>query len=114
MTPQDIKKLGEWLANGDIGISSKTMAAIALGAKTGNFNAPYDPSDFNRCYKLVERVPSIRNSFDQISQIVPVFAGILREWDELCVLFNSEKDSGMCRKTYARIKELRAESEVTT
>ena len=107
------RQIGEWLAKGDVGISSKTMVAIALGAESGRFDAPYDPSDFYRCYELVKQVPAIRNSFDDIAKKVPAFAGILREWDDLCVLFNSEKDTGMCRKTYARIKELRAESEVT-
>lgn len=107
------RQIGEWLAKGDVGISSKTMVAIALGAESGRFDAPYDPSDFYRCYELVKQVPAIRNSFDDIAKKVPAFAGILRDWGSLCKLFDDEKASGMCHLTYDRIKALRAEAGAT-
>lgn len=110
MNPQDIKRLAEWLVSNDTGISSKTMAAIALGAKKSRFNAPYDPSDFGRCYRLVQKVPAIRNAFDRIGELEPRFAGILLNWDELCSLYERDLHTGQSKELYRRIKELRGDA----
>lgn len=106
--------LGNWLINGDTGVSSKTMAAIALGAtnlsSTGwNIDAPYDPSDFGRCYRLVQKVPEIRDHFPRIAKKVKPFAGILREWDELVRIYERDKPKGTSDELYNRIRELRGD-----
>ena len=111
MNDQDLQKLGEWFRSHKTGVSSETMAAIAMGAKVGRFDAPYDPSDFGRCYGLVQQVPAIRNYFDQIAELVPVFSGILREFDVLCDLYDRDYSSGCSQELYDRIKELRKESK---
>lgn len=110
MSPQDIKDLAEWLVSCDTGISSKTMAAIALGGEKGRFNAPYDPSDFGRCYRLVQKVPAIRNAFDRIGELEPCFAGILLNWDELCSLYERDLHTGQCKELYMLIKALRGDA----
>ena len=110
MTPQDIKDIAEWLVSDDCGVSSKTMAAIALGADKGRFNAPYDPSDFGRCYRLVKKVPAIRTAFDRISKLEPHFAGILLNWDELCAIYERDLHTGQSKELYRRIKELRGDA----
>lgn len=109
MNAQDAKELGEWLVSHQTGASSMTMAAIALGAETGRFDAPRDPSDFGRCYKLVKRLPKIRNHFETIAQRVPVFAGILREWDALCRIYERDLPTGKSDELYERIRSLREE-----
>ena len=110
MTPQDIKDIAEWFRGSDTGVSSETMAAIALGAEKGRFNAPYDPSDFGRCYRLVQKVPAIRNAFDRIGKLEPCFAGILLNWDELCGLYERDLHTGQSKELYRRIKELRGDA----
>lgn len=80
-------KVGEWLANGSISDGSRTMAAIALGARSGVFDVPCDLSDFERCYVLVSTVPEIRDDFPIIARCVPQFAAILRDWDRLCAIY---------------------------
>lgn len=116
MTPADIPKLGDWLLAGDTGVSSETMAAIALGAtvasstrRWGLGDAPHDPSDFGRCYRLVQAVPSIRQDFERIAQAVPAFRAILREWDGLCAIYLRDLPTGESAELYARITALRAE-----
>jgi hypothetical protein len=96
----------------DTGLSSKTMAAIALGAD--NFalhnlrgDAPYDPSDFGRCYRLVKAVPAVRSHFDRIGELVPQFRGILLQWDELCAIYERDLTRGRSDDLYRRITELR-------
>ena len=108
MNAHDIKAVGEWMTSWDTGVSSETMAAIALGAEKGRFDAPHDPSDFGRCYRLVQKVPAIRGAFSRIGELVPAFAGILREWDELCRLYERDLHTGSSEELYRRIKELRS------
>lgn len=108
-----LRRIGNWLLGDDTGISSKTMAAIALGSDQGymswHVDAPHDPSDFARCYRLVQAVPEIRAAFPRIAERVPPFAGILERWDELCAVFDREAPTGRCVELYAMIKALRGD-----
>lgn len=106
-TEKSLRKIGEWFRSHDTGVSSETMAAIFLGAKKGDFDGPLDNSDFGRCYRLVKKVPEIREAFRKIGKRVPAFAGILRNWDELARLY--EEGDRSRRALYDRIKELRNE-----
>lgn len=110
LTQSDIQAVAEWFVSRDTGISSETMAAIALGAKNGIFDAPHDPSDFGRCYRLIQKIPAIKGEFDKIGEAVPVFAGILREWNDLARIYERDVNSGRSAELYRRIKELRAAS----
>lgn len=106
------QKIIEWMFNGRTGISSETMAAIALGVKKRGvfgFDAPHDPSDFGRCYDLVKDVPEIKLAFGEISKKVPKFAGILANWDELCGMYERDFSSGKSPDLYSRIKDLRGD-----
>ncbi|SAL01580.1 hypothetical protein AWB80_08158 [Caballeronia pedi] len=109
------RKLGNWLLSGDTGVSSETMAAIALGATSlgGKHHyrgdAPHDPSDFGRCYRLVINVPEIREFFPRIAKKVKPFAGILREWDDLVRIYERDKPMGRSDELCRRIQELRGE-----
>jgi len=110
MNAQDLKDIGEWMTSQDTGVSSETMVAIALGAEKGRFDAPHDPSDFGRCYRLVQKVPAIYGAFDRIGELVPAFAGILREWEELCRIYERDLPTGISNELYERIKQLRKEA----
>jgi hypothetical protein len=106
------RDLGNWLLNGDTGRSSATMAAIALGAtrvQGCEVDAPYDPSDFGRCYRLVQKVPEIREHFPRIGKKVKVFAGILREWDALVRIYERDKPKGESRELHELIRGLRGD-----
>lgn len=100
-----------WQAKGDVGISSATMASIALGMKKNfyhsHFGYPLDPADFNRCMLLVDEIPEIKQHFAAISRSVPAFKGILDNWEELTDILRKEKKKGKSApKTYARMQEL--------
>ena len=112
ISEQSKKKIIEWMFCGRTGISSETMAAIALGVEgkaSFGFGAPHDPSDFGRCYGLVKVAPEIKNVFSEISEKVPEFAGILSNWDELCGLYERDLSLGRSSELYDRIKELRGD-----
>lgn len=108
------QKIIEWMFDGRTGVSSETMAAIALGVKKRGafgFDAPHDPSDFGRCYNLVKDVPEVKLAFGDISKKVPKFAGILANWEELCYLYERDFASGKSQDLYARIKDLRGDKQ---
>lgn len=107
LTQSDIQAVAEWFVSQDTGISSETMASIALGAKKGRFDAPHDSNDFGRCYRLVKQVPAIRLAFTTIGEIVPTFSGILGEWDALIRIYERDLPSGWSDELCRRIKELR-------
>lgn len=101
--------IGNWLVGGDDGISSVSMVAIALGATKGDFDAPHDTGDFGRCYRLVAAIPQIKSYFPRIGELVPAFAGILDEWDDLVEIYLRDSPSGRSDELYKRIKELRGD-----
>lgn len=106
-------KVLEWQANGEVGVSSATLASIAVGLKKniygGSFGAPHDAADFRRCMLLVEQIPEIREHFPKVAIRVPKFKAILKEWDSLVALLKNEMQQHGSRapETYKRIKELR-------
>ncbi|WP_454751628.1 hypothetical protein [Cupriavidus necator] len=114
LSPDAMRRLGNWILHGDTGVLSETMAAIAVGADTMKGDgwgpdAPHDPSDFGRCYKLVQAVPEIRATFPRIAELVPTFAGILREWDALCAIYQRDLPARRSDELYEMIKALRGD-----
>lgn len=105
-------KVIQWQANGRVGVSSATMASIALGLKRNiygsGFDAPSDPSDLKRCMLLVEEIPEIKDFFPVIADKCKQFAPIINEWDSLISLLKKEMNSGTGKapETYKRMKEL--------
>lgn len=75
-------KVLKWQTKGHVGISSATMASIALGLEKnfyhGRFDAPSDPADLRRCMMLVDEIPEIKDSFPLIAKKVKRFSPILR------------------------------------
>lgn len=108
-------KVIKWQSDGRVGVSSATMASIALGLKKpfygDYFNPPWDPADLTRCMKLVEAIPEIRDHFPVIAEICPKFAPILAHWDELIAMVKREWAAGnRAPETYARMKQLLGEA----
>lgn len=105
-------KVLRWQTSGNVGVSSATMASIALGLKRNiygsSFDAPSDTSDLRRCMLLVEEIPEIREHFDKISVVCKQFAPIIKEWDSLIEMLKAEisTGNGSAPKTYKRMKKL--------
>lgn len=88
-----LPRLGTWLRGYDTGVSSETMAAVYLGAREGDFDAPHDAGDFGRCYRLLAAVPEVRTAFPRIKQLIPSFAGVIENWAELADLYERGQDA---------------------
>ena len=70
----------EWLDNGDTGVSSKGFAMAAVGVRREHLDFPSDPSDFNRCAKMIEACPSIKN-LEVVKEIEPSLAPFIDNWN---------------------------------
>lgn len=105
---QDETAILDWLANGETGLSSETMAFTALGVHREKPRHPLDPDDLTRCVKLLVRCPSVRDAFPQIAALSAQWAALIGEWDEIVALLLSEVPTlrGRAPRTYQRMKEL--------
>lgn len=113
------KKIGDWLLNGHTGLSSKFMAATALGAEPPKFpNYPHDGGDFGRCFELVEAAPEIKHYFNVIAQASNEWRAIIDNWDALVETMNSSDNSVYTHiqrlikpEEYERSKQAAAEAQ---
>lgn len=101
----------DWLANGRVGLSSKTMAMIALGLPAKRIDHPHDPDDLNRCLLLLEAAPGVRDIFPKIAQSSKVWAALIANWNEIELTFLHEVGLNWCKaqsapKTYALMRRV--------
>lgn len=79
-------RLLEWSLSRDTGVSSETIAKIAIGMKPGGhfgFDIPYDGGDFGRCYRLLQKVPELREALPLVAEVCPKWRPIIERWDEI-------------------------------
>lgn len=80
----------DWLANGRVGLSSRTMALIALGTFPRCIDHPYDPDDLNRCLLLLQVAPGVRFMFPQIAAASKGWGALIANWTEIEQTFLDE------------------------
>lgn len=105
--------LAAWLDSDRVGESSLWMAKTLAGYWSGppaKYAYPHDPSDFWRCLGLLDACPELRERLPDMADTGREWAALVAHWDELEALFHEEASSGMCRRLYARMKELTGES----
>lgn len=104
----------EWLMGRDTGISSKAIFAVMTNTyydpKTYT-PVPYDPADFGRCHRLLERFPTWRLFLDKMPATYPAWAPYVPVWDELTALYLEEEPTGSCPRLYERLKGLKGLAE---
>jgi len=101
----------EWLLSGDTGISSETILAVMTGSKMGGvFRAdhPHDPSDFGRCYRLLNYFPEYKKRLGEVSNRYKKWKPLVDNWNELTALYveESKNKNGRAPKLYAKMCEL--------
>jgi hypothetical protein len=114
------KKIIDWLANGETGISSKVIAFTMLGQNYSKpFSHPHDPDDFKRCLKLVIAIPEIRPRLGELRSRSAYWAALIDHWDEVESTFMDEVaewlHNGWSKKrahrTYELMQKIYAEAE---
>lgn len=83
MTPAEQRTI-EWLANGETGTSSETMAFwLAFGIRGRWASTPSDPSDLDRCLRLLDHVPEMRPHLHKMSELSDDWKKLVERWDEI-------------------------------
>ena len=108
------KQVIDWLANGEIGVSSKCMAMwLAFGKRTQDaFGAyPHDPSDMDRCLKLLKLAPGLRKRLPKMAELNETWAALVARWDEIEAMQMDEIGLNWTKaksapKTYALMREV--------
>ncbi len=105
-------ELERWLLNGDRGISSNAMVEVfenypkGLLVESRYSTHPNDPSDFNRCYELLEAVPSYRVQLWKMNSESSEWKALVEHWSELEEMLLEERETGSAPKLYKRMQEL--------
>ncbi len=80
-----------WFGGGCTGISSECMAIyLTTGVTPSRASTPSDPSDFNRCLKLIRDVPELKPIISKMSKVSPKWAELVKNWDKLESCFINE------------------------
>lgn len=102
-----------WLNGADTGTSSLAIFAVcsergglAFGHRGALGDPPWDPSDFGRCHRLLERFPAWRSRLSEVASRFPAWRRLVPAWDELEALYREEEPSGTAPKLYALLKKL--------
>ena len=113
------RRVLQWLAGPNTGLSSECMAFCAIGlqrtdswAKYAPFT-PADPADLNRCLMLVEQIPEVKDAFPKIAALSDDWKIIIDNWESLKESFVSEvgwnwSEGTAAPVTYKVMKELTA------
>lgn len=109
----------EWIATGEVGISSKTIWAALMGVpftRKTQFDTPSDTDDFQRCFKLLHDVPGFRERLPEVGAWFPKWKPFCEHWAELETLWisifvewhshiRSQHLKDTCDKMYKILKE---------
>ena len=101
------QRANEWIVGNDTGCSSKTIWSICMGTPVAKFpDYPHDPSDFGRCYRLLELIPEWKNILRTHLFKDAVWSNLLAQWGELSELWEKESPSGQCPVLYDKMQSL--------
>ncbi len=108
------QKVINWFLNGNTGVSSESLVAIAFDVdKTKRFGLdyPHDNSDFRRCCELLWSIPELKPMIEENIDKHPKIKHIYDRFDEweplLIAQLNGCEESGL--KLYSLMKEAQDE-----
>ena len=73
----------EWIVNGEVGASSRTMFAALLGVPCEEPEFPHNAEDFRRCYLFAQKAKLTRVDLDMICKRFPWWSNIRDIWYQL-------------------------------
>lgn len=87
----DQRKVIQWLAGDDTGISSEALAFTFLSVKRIPYlNPPADPADLGRCLRLIRKVPAVREMVDVLGNKHRGWRKAACVWDQLAKCMKAE------------------------
>ncbi|MEQ1969348.1 hypothetical protein ABLA30_20720 [Xenorhabdus nematophila] len=108
LTEHEIKQIAIWALGTDTGVSSETIASIALGADKSavyRWDMPHDAADFGRCYRLIKQIPRLAEYLPLVAEKCPTWKPLVAIWGELSRLYEDDLQTNG-RTCYDKIKSL--------
>lgn len=85
----DARRVLEWIASEDTGMSSEAIAYHMLGMYSEGSH-PHDPSDLGRCLRLLELFPAWKPRIREMATYSRNWAALSARWEELAVIMDDE------------------------
>ena len=76
-------KILHWLANGETGMSSETIAFATAGVSAARHRHPHDIHDFKRCLKLRNEIPETEEGLNLLAETCPQCRALRDHWQQL-------------------------------
>lgn len=92
----NVERLKDWLFNGDIGISSLTMASALMGVKYLGANQPFDIMDFKRCHDFAKYIGMTHEDFQTVIAVYPWWKHVYNVWHD-CEMALEKRDARFIR-----------------
>lgn len=110
----------KWIVGNDTGVSSKTIWAVMQGTvdgvnrSGGNFDVPHDPSDFGRCFRLLQLIPEWRDDLAKVAEVFPAWKPLVDVWSDLEALYVKElqRPDRRAPELYERMQKLVDEGRI--
>ena len=82
----------EWFITGDVGMSSRDMAAYLSGRKRReSISYPWDFGDFHRCERLLRAAPTLRAELPRMKECQGVWERLVDHWDDIVATAEEER-----------------------
>jgi hypothetical protein len=91
------EKANNWIINGRVGLSSKTMWACLMNVPEFRIYHPCDAGDFGRCYSLLEAVPEWKEEvyFERLKGLSSEWFNLIKNWDKLTQMYKESRFSDL-------------------
>lgn len=114
--PVDVppESIYNWFNGRDTGTSSLTIYSVFMhrASPHNRYDAPRDPNDFGRCYRLLHLMPAWRPRLAEVAARYPIWGPMVDRWDELVALYEEELPSGKAPRLYKLMQDLYTAGQV--
>jgi hypothetical protein len=98
-----------WLKNSQRGLSSEAVFKVMMASEPQNIKGlshPHDPSDFNRCYQLLQVIPEWKAKLHLLKPVSPQWSNLVDNWDKLTLMLEEQIETDKPNGMYELIQQL--------
>jgi hypothetical protein len=97
-----------WFRGNDTGMSSETIFEVMTNIPVKRHDFPYDPSDFGRCYRLLQAFPEWKSRLGEVADRFPAWKPFVARWSEMEELYERDLPTDKSADLYNLMITLRS------